>query len=144
MAVTQAQQIPPGAFMHWMGTSPPNGWLLCNGGAISTSYPVLRSIFGTNMPDYQSRFVINASGSFPVGVGGGAYSVALAPGNLPNQLQLATSVGLADAGVKGELTVNANQDAVSVNLTSTQFRGSSAPFSIVPSYIALTLICKAG
>ena len=49
----------------------PAGWVLCDGAAIPVQYTVLRSLFGTNMPDWRGRFPIASHPTaFPTGGGG--------------------------------------------------------------------------
>ena len=85
--------LPPGCIMYFFGTTAPTGWIMCDGGAIPVQYTVLRALFGTTMPDWRGRFVIAAHPtSFPAGNGGGAYSVALAAGNMPAALQIVTDL----------------------------------------------------
>lgn len=46
----------PGLIMLWGGTTPPSGWLECNGQSI-VGYPTLTPIYGTNLPDLRGEFV---------------------------------------------------------------------------------------
>lgn len=65
---------PAGAVMAFAGTTPPAGWLLCDGASLSrTEYAALFAAIGTahgaptsatfNLPDYRGRFLRGASGS---------------------------------------------------------------------------------
>jgi hypothetical protein len=66
---------PPGTVSAYMGTVAPNGWLLCDGSAISrTTYTVLFSIIGTasgngngtttfNLPDMRGMFLRGVDGT---------------------------------------------------------------------------------
>ena len=55
--------IPVGVILPYGGSSTPSGWLLCNGSSISSSYSVLRSIYGNNTPDLRGRFLGGAGGT---------------------------------------------------------------------------------
>lgn len=67
--------IPVGSVMPYMGTTSPNGWLLCDGSAISrSSYAALFSVIGTasgsgdgsttfDLPDMRGMFLRGAAGS---------------------------------------------------------------------------------
>lgn len=67
--------IPPGTVVAYAGTTPPNGWLLCNGAAVSrTLYANLFAVIGTthgigdgsttfNLPDYRGRFLRMVDGT---------------------------------------------------------------------------------
>ena len=73
--------IPPGATMaYWGGTTgAPNGWLYCNGAAVSrTTYSALYGIIGThygvgdgsttfNLPDTRNEFLRGVSSTLPIG-----------------------------------------------------------------------------
>lgn len=52
--------MPVGTVVSFVGTTPPNGWLLCDGTVISpSSYPALYPLLvnGT-LPDLRSRFIV--------------------------------------------------------------------------------------
>lgn len=106
--------VPPGTMVDWAGaTTAPNGWLLCDGSAISrTTYSALFSICGTNygagngsttfnVPDFRGRIAlprdnmggssanrVTAAGSgitaTTVGNSGGAQNVTLTTTTMPN------------------------------------------------------------
>ena len=137
--------VPAGCIMFWFGAGIPAGWIECAGGAIPAQYTVLRSIFGTNMPDWRGRFPIAAHATaYPAGTGGGAYSTALAPANMPNGLQIVTNVAIATTSARPNMALENSQDGSAYALNVTAFRGASAPISTMPPYIGLTLICRAG
>ena len=66
---------PPGAVIAYMGTNAPNGWLLCDGSAISrTQYAALFAVIGTssgygdttttfNLPDLRGVFLRGVNGT---------------------------------------------------------------------------------
>jgi microcystin-dependent protein len=143
LAPTVAQQIPAGAFMYYFGAAP-SGWIEANGQAIDPAFTVLRSKFGANMPDWRGRFVIAANPVFTLGSGGGAYSVGLVASNMPNELQIVTSVGMERLNNRPGLDYVTATDGSHTTVTSTTFRGGSTPISIMPPWVAMTLICKTG
>ena len=137
--------VPAGCIMFWFGAGIPIGWIECAGGAIPAQYTVLRSIFGTNMPDWRGRFPIASHPTaYPAGTGGGAYSTALAPANMPNGLQIVTNVGISTTSARPNMALENTNDGSAYALNVTAFRGSSTPIPTVPPYVALTLICRAG
>lgn len=87
--------IASGTVSVWAGATIPDGYLLCDGSAISrTDYPILFSAIGTtwgpgdgsstfNLPDLRNRFLLGASATHPAGQYGGASSIALSIPNLP-------------------------------------------------------------
>jgi microcystin-dependent protein len=75
---------PSGSLIMWPTATPPNGWLLCNGQAVSRStYATLFGIISTtfgggdgsntfNVPDYRNRMPIGAGGLYAIGATGGS------------------------------------------------------------------------
>ncbi len=71
--------VPPGAMIHFAGKTIPEGWLLCNGAAVSrTTYAALFAAIGTtygsgdgsttfNLPDLNNRFLEGTTSSSSVG-----------------------------------------------------------------------------
>jgi len=74
-ALNSANGVPIGTVMAYMGTTAPDGWMLCNGAAISRSvYSALFSVIGVasgsgngtstfNVPDLRGRFLRGVDGS---------------------------------------------------------------------------------
>jgi len=144
MAPTAAQQIPAGTFVYYFGAAPA-GWLEANGQAIDPSFTTLRSKFGANIPDWRGKFIIAATPPFfGLGTTGGNYSVALTAANMPNELQVVTSVGMAPFNNRPGLGWVTDTSGTQTTVNSTVFRGSSAAFSTTPPWAAITLICKTG
>lgn len=56
-------KVPTGTVVAFAGSTIPSGWLECNGSTISTSYPELRALVGTNTPDLRDRFIRGKSSS---------------------------------------------------------------------------------
>ena len=90
---------PTGSVIMWTTSTPPAGWLLCNGASYpQTQYPDLYAVIGISyggvlgsgpfsVPDMRDMFPVGASPTKPLtGVGsvGGSATVTLATGNLPS------------------------------------------------------------
>ncbi len=85
----------PGEMVPYAGSTPPPGWLLCNGQAVSrTAYPDLFTAIGTkwgsgdgantfNVPSMTDRYPYGASSSRPLGTTGGSASLVLSAAQLP-------------------------------------------------------------
>jgi microcystin-dependent protein len=68
VASVQQALCPPGTITAYGGSTPPDGWLLCNGASyLSSTYPSLHQVIGTaygsadvnsfNVPDFRGRFL---------------------------------------------------------------------------------------
>lgn len=53
--------VPTGTIQAFYGTTAPDGWLFCDGGAISTDYSDLRTLVGTTTPDLRSKSLVGRS-----------------------------------------------------------------------------------
>jgi microcystin-dependent protein len=48
--------VPPGIVVMYGGSTPPFGWLECNGQS-TAGYPALAAIYGSNVPDLRGEFI---------------------------------------------------------------------------------------
>lgn len=86
---------PAGIVIPFGGATAPEGWLLCDGSAVSrTTYATLFEVIGTtygagdgsttfNVPDLSGRVVIGVSGTHALGSTGGSETVTLSVSELP-------------------------------------------------------------
>lgn len=86
--LTDLLKPPIGHVVPFAGTTPPAGWLLCNGSAISrTTYALLFATIGVtygagngtttfNLPDTQGRVILGVSGTHALGSTGGSETAA--------------------------------------------------------------------
>lgn len=84
-----------GIVIPFAGTTAPQGWMLCDGSAVSrTTYAALFALIGTtygegdgettfNIPDLSGRVVIGVSNSHALGTTGGSENVTLTSDQLP-------------------------------------------------------------
>jgi len=91
-----------GTIAMYPSATPPSGWLLCNGAAVSRStysalFAVTSTTFGAgdgsttfNVPNYNDRMPIGAGSSYALAATGGASTTTLATGNLPSHNHTAT------------------------------------------------------
>ncbi len=49
--------MPVGAVIMWAATTPPNGWLECDGEPVLPQYTALIALIGPNKPDLSNKFV---------------------------------------------------------------------------------------
>lgn len=97
-----------GIVMSFAGATAPEGWLLCDGSAVSrSSYSALFATIGTtygagdgsttfNVPDLTGRVVIGVSGSHALGSTGGEASHVLTSGEMPAHVHEVPSHGHAN------------------------------------------------
>lgn len=97
----------PGIIQMFGGSSAPDGWLLCDGSAVSRStYSKLFEVIGTtygagdgsttfNLPDLRNRFPVGAGDTYSLNTKGGANTVKL------NDAQMAHGHGFTQPSVSG-------------------------------------------
>ena len=77
--------IPVGLIIPWTSSTPPDGWLLCDGSSVNgTIYPSLFSLIGSSLPDL--------SGSVVVGSGTGSGNGSSGIGNSPTSIISGTAL----------------------------------------------------
>lgn len=99
---------PAGIVMPFAGSTAPEGYLLCNGSAVSrTDYATLFGVIGTtygagdgsttfNLPDLSGRVVIGVSGTHALASTGGSETVTLSASELPAHTHEVPQHGHAD------------------------------------------------
>jgi len=87
--------VPAGAILLWGNATPPSGWLICNGSAISrTTYSTLFSVMGTtfgsgdgsttfNIPNYQGSKPIGVNVTYTLASTGGSATTTFSTSNIP-------------------------------------------------------------
>lgn len=100
--------VPSGAIMAFATVDVPDGWLLCDGSAVSrTAYANLFAAIGTLhgvgdgettfvLPDYRGRMILGASGAYAQGATGGSDTVVLTLAQMPTH---GHNVSVAEGGV---------------------------------------------
>ena len=121
---TVATLIPAGVVVAWSGSSAPDGWLLCNGGAISrTTYAALWNICSTtfgagdttttfNIPDIRGRAVYGTSTNIVLGANSTAIAASFSPTSFTigstsatNTVTTSTTNSTTDKDVTNSITV---------------------------------------
>ena len=135
---------PIGSVMAWTGSSAPDGWLLCDGTAISRStYAALFAISGTaygvgngsttfNIPDLQDRL--------PLGKGTNNSTLGTQTGSMAASSKVTTDSGGASLQTASQQTIYTDtygsKDAVTINFvtaatSSAHTHGVTIPTSVV-------------
>ena len=99
---------PVGSITMFAATNPPEGWLICNGHAVSREvYGVLFAVIGLafgvgdntttfNVPDMRDRFPVGAGSTYSVNTKGGATTVALDTNSMPSHSHSASASSSTD------------------------------------------------
>ena len=163
--------VPVGTILMWSVTSPPEGWLSCDGSAVSrNTYSELYNLVGTiygagdgtttfNLPDTDGRTIRGLGGSFtPIAFTGGNDTPTIAETNLPahthpitdpthdHQFTAMSETYLVNEGVGGDRAGNNGSlttAAASTGITTTDNNTSANdPFNVVNSFLTLSFIIK--
>lgn len=152
---TAASHMFPGAVVAAAISSPPMGWLQCNGQAVSrTTYAALFSAVGTtygagdnsttfNLPNIVDRVIVGVSGSKSLGWTGGAETVALMQANMPAHVHTFNGREY-DAGgnqTPNRTLVDDDYGGASSSVT-TDSRGSNEPHENMQPSFALNWFIK--
>jgi len=153
--------VPIGVVNPYAGGVVPNGWLVCDGSAVSRSdYAALFAVIGTsygggngsttfNIPNLVNRFALGA-GSRQRGATGGAESVTLSQAQMPSHNHYLDS-GTTGTEPGGTATVQAGSGATVAGLArhshqvtaNTDSRGSGQAHENMPPFQVLPYIIKA-
>lgn len=94
--LTGGSATPIGTVNAFAGATAPDGWLLCDGSAVSrTTYAALFAVIGTtygsgngsttfNVPNLTNRMAVGSGGTYTRGQSGGAATVTLTSGQVPS------------------------------------------------------------
>lgn len=100
-----ASALPIGSMTMWPTSSAPNGWLLCDGSAVSRRayadlFRVISTIYGVgdgsstfNLPNLAGRVPRGVNGTYALASTGGNDTITLAPNQLPNHGHLLIDPG---------------------------------------------------
>jgi microcystin-dependent protein len=95
--------FPTGMLMPFAGTTAPDGWLLCQGQAVSRTahrrlFRTIGTAFGAGdgsttflLPDLRDRFPVGAGGAYALNAKGGADSVTLTEAQIPAHTHAAST-----------------------------------------------------
>lgn len=149
---------PVGEVTMFYGTTPPDGWLICNGSSFSSSeYPRLYAHLGTTvLPNFTDRFPIGA-GNKSVGSSGGSSTKTITEANMPSHrhdithshtARLASNAGGAYGVAKtgaNDTTVQQSQSNL-ISWSSSQysgFTGGGTAMDVMNPWRAVNFIIRA-
>ena len=151
--------VPPGMIAPYAGKTAPEGWLLCDGSAVSrTTYADLYAAIGTTygagngsttfaLPDLRGRVPAGANASNALASKAGADSKNIAKANLPNEkLRIADNgnwlVDTAQSGVHNGKQLTLGSGRQSAEYLYTEALGSGTAFDVRQATIYLNYIIK--
>ncbi len=146
---------PPGSITAYASTTPPSGWLLANGQAVSrTTYANLYSVIGTqygvgdgsttfNVPNLAGSMILMASStngiSSTLGASGGATTTTIAQANIPNYTLSGTYGYSGVSGTGSTIGTGSQAPNTTVSISS---NGSGVPANTISPYFVLEYIIK--
>lgn len=154
--------IPKGVINTYAGSTAPNGWLICDGSAISRStysdlFNVIGTTYGTgdgdttfNLPDLKGKMPVGydiSDNDFSViGKTGGEKKHTLTISEMPRHTHEEKAVGNPDSGGPGIRGTFNNQEGYGFTGYSTNVptgdSGSNQPHNIMQPYITMNYIIK--
>jgi microcystin-dependent protein len=140
--------VPVGTVVAFVGTVSPNGWLVCDGSAISqATYPALYGLIGGNLPDLRSRYIAGAGhgpglSNYALKQTGGEETHTLNINEIPPHNH---TVGIG-GGNRANSPGSGNSEGYASNNTCfssyTSNAGSGYAHNNLPPFYALTYIIK--
>lgn len=142
------KSTPAGTILIYGGATAPEGFLMCNGQAVSRSdYDVLFQIIGTtfgtgdgtttfNVPDLRTKFIVGSGTGYALGSTGGAESVTLTTQQIPAH----THTG--GAAIVGYSYYNIQSSTGVINNANTGSTGGGQPHENRPPYLTINFIIK--
>ncbi|MEM0995449.1 MAG: tail fiber protein [Bacteroidota bacterium] len=149
--VVAVSSVPVGTVLPYMGDTPPNGYLLCDGSKIDgNDYPDLQKLIGDHLPDLRSRFLVGAGqgddrDKYKIGDTGGDESIQLSVDELPKHSH---TINDGDFGYhSGSFKGNTGKDLpfetnASKPLKGTDDVGDDKAHENRPPYYALNYVIK--
>ena len=151
--------VPPGMLAPYAGKTAPEGWLLCDGSAVSrTTYADLFAVIGTTygagngsttfaLPDLRGRVAAGANASNALASRAGADSKQIARANLPaEKLRIADNgswiVDTTQFGVHSGKPLSLGNNRSEAEYLYTEPMGSGTAFDVRQNTIYLNYIIK--
>ena len=145
-----SKSTPAGTILIYGGATAPEGFLMCNGQAVSRSdYDVLFQIIGTtfgtgdgtttfNVPDLRTKFIVGSGNGYSLGSTGGAASVTLTTQEIPAHTH---TVNMTN-GASGGSTVPAHNTGSGVTTFGSGSTGGGQAHENRPPYLTVNFIIK--
>lgn len=153
--VAPALVVPIGAVMLWAIAAPPTNWLICDGTAVSASYPLLQAIMA-NTPDLRGRVPVGPDGAAgrldaldALGQAGGAQKHALTEAELASHRHMDPAetdmVGfIGDSGVVTGYYIPTGSSGRQIGQSDwTNYVGSNTPHNNMQPYLVMNYIIRA-
>lgn len=152
--------IPTGCIMIWSTTTPPDGWVLCDGTLYNIAdHPKLANLFEDSLgmsnyyggdgettfsvPNLSGRFVMGTSNKHFISHKGGSEEVTLTVEQMPKHRHtLTTKENATGFGANAFVALPSTTGTTAVIDSSIGDTGSSQPHSNMPPYFTLNYIIK--
>ena len=147
-SVDLSNLVPIGTIQMWPTSSPPTGWLICNGSSFSSStYPDLANVLGgTTLPNFSGRFPLGSGNSGTAGATnhnlkstGGEETHTLTINEMPSHSH---GVTYADRSKDGNGN-NVSDLGSSGKTETTSSTGGGAAHNNMPPFYTINFIIKA-
>jgi microcystin-dependent protein len=153
-AFVQTNSIPTGGLMMWPTASPPTGYLLCNGSAVSrTNFAALFAVIGTtfgvgdnsttfNLPNYTNRVPVGAGGLYAAAATGGSKDAVVVSHTHTLSGTFVTGVTTSTASFQAFGSTAVTNVSTSSGSPSIASAGTSGTDANMPPYLAIFYIIK--
>ena len=153
--------VPAGAIMQWGAAQPPNGWLICNGDAISREtyadlFSAISTIYGTgdgsttfNLPNFKGKVPVCMDGDQTefniLGKTGGEKTVTLTVNQIPSHYHTQSLVGGSSGNPGNKAAFTWSQPTNQYDYSGTdlaQRTGGGQAHNNLQPYITINYIIK--
>ena len=145
--------VPIGTIVMWATSTPPEGWLLCNGKEVSrAAYTELFKVLGTSVgaagsssfkiPDLSGRFPLGTSNTYNLHSTGGEETHTLTVSEMPTHSHIVGG-NIVQRGSGGDAFRELSSAYPGNNNSNSQSVGGGLPHNNMPPYYGINFIIRA-